>query len=41
MKTKIDIRKMLSDGKIRKTKDQGGIDSGIKGLGIKIMPLKS
>lgn len=41
MKTKIDIRKVLSEGKNRKAKGQAGIDSGIKGLGITIAPSKS
>lgn len=40
MKTKIDIRKVLSEGKKGKLKGQGGIDSGLKGLGVRITPAK-
>ena len=41
MKTKIDIRKVLSDGKKSKIKSHSGFDNGLKGLGVKILPGKS
>ncbi len=40
MKTKIDIRKVLSEGKKGKIKANSGIDSGLKGLGVRITPGK-
>jgi hypothetical protein len=36
MKTKLDIRKILSSSKKKGSKNTGTFDSGLKGLGIKI-----
>jgi len=36
MKTKIDIRKLLTQVSTKSTKGKGSIDSGLKGLGIRI-----
>jgi hypothetical protein len=36
MKTKINIRKILSEGKNKNKQKSGSFDSALKGLGIKI-----
>jgi hypothetical protein len=36
MKTKLDIRKILSTGKKKAAQKSNSFDSGLKGLGIKI-----